>query len=211
MIRVVVADDQDLVRSGIVALLGTDPAFEVVGEARQGEEAVRVVRATSPSVVLMDVRMPMMDGIEATLQIKAELPDVRVLILTTFDLDEHVFAALRAGASGFLLKDMSAEQLLDAVRLTAEGESLLAPSVTRMLVSSFAARSTRPRRELPTLTSRELDVLLGVTRGLSNQEIADALFVGTPTVKTYVSRLLMKLGGTDRVHLVIAAYEAGLV
>ncbi len=211
MIRVVVADDQDLVRSGIVALLGTDPAFEVVGEARQGEEAVCVVRATYPTVVLMDVRMPVMDGIEATLRIKAELPDVRVLILTTFDLDEHVFAALRAGASGFLLKDVSAEQLLEAVRLTAEGESLLAPSVTRMLVASFASRPTRPRRELPKLTSREQDVLLGVTRGLSNQEIADELFVGFPTVKTYVSRLLMKLGGTDRVHLVIAAYEAGLV
>jgi DNA-binding NarL/FixJ family response regulator len=211
VIRVVVADDQDLVRSGIVALLGTDPAFEVVGEARQGEEAVCVVRATYPTVVLMDVRMPVMDGIEATLRIKAELPDVRVLILTTFDLDEHVFAALRAGASGFLLKDVSAEQLLEAVRLTAEGESLLAPSVTRMLVASFASRPTRPRRELPKLTSREQDVLLGVTRGLSNQEIADELFVGFPTVKTYVSRLLMKLGGTDRVHLVIAAYEAGLV
>ena len=211
MIRVVVADDQDLVRSGIVALLGTDPAFAVVGEARQGEEAVRVVRATSPTVVLMDVRMPVMDGIEATRRIKAELPDVRVLILTTFDLDEHVFAALRAGASGFLLKDVSAEQLLEAVQLTAEGESLLAPSVTRMLVGSFASGPTRPRRELPNLTSREQDVLSGVTRGLSNQEIADELFVGTPTVKTYVSRLLMKLGGTDRVHLVIAAYEAGLV
>lgn len=211
MIRVVVADDQDLVRSGIVALLGTDPAFEVVGEARQGEEAVCVVRATYPTVVLMDVRMPVMDGIEATLRIKAELPDVRVLILTTFDLDEHVFAALRAGASGFLLKDVSAEQLLEAVRLTAEGESLLAPSVTRRLVASFASRPTRPRRDLPKLTSREQDVLLGVSRGLSNQEIADELFVGFPTVKTYVSRLLMKLGGTDRVHLVIAAYEAGLV
>ena len=211
MIRVVVADDQDLVRSGIVALLGTDPAFEVVGEAGQGEEAVCVVRATYPAIVLMDVRMPVMDGIEATLRIKAELPDVRVLILTTFDLDEHVFAALRAGASGFLLKDVSAEQLLEAVRLTAEGESLLAPSVTRMLVASFASRPTRPRRELPKLTSREQDVLLGVARGLSNQEIADELFVGFPTVKTYVSRLLMKLGKTDRVHLVIAAYEAGLV
>ena len=211
MIRVVVADDQDLVRSGIVALLGTDPAFQVVGEARQGEEAVCVVRATYPTVVLMDVRMPVMDGIEATLRIKAELPDVRVLILTTFDLDEHVFAALRAGASGFLLKDVSAEQLLEAVRLTAEGESLLAPAVTRMLVASFASGPSRPRRELPKLTSREQDVLLGVTRGLSNQEIADDLFVGFPTVKTYVSRLLMKLGATDRVHLVIAAYEAGLV
>jgi len=211
VIRVVVADDQDLVRSGIVALLGTDPAFEVVGEAGQGEEAVCVVRATYPAVVLMDVRMPVMDGIEATLRIKAELPDVRVLILTTFDLDERVFAALRAGASGFLLKDVSAEQLLEAVRLTAEGESLLAPSVTRMLVASFASRPTRPRRELPKLTSREQDVLLGVARGLANQEIADELFVGYPTVKTYVSRLLMKLGGTDRVHLVIAAYEAGLV
>jgi len=211
VIRVVVADDQDLVRSGIVALLGTDPAFEVVGEAGQGEEAVCVVRATYPAVVLMDVRMPVMDGIEATLRIKAELPDVRVLILTTFDLDERVFAALRAGASGFLLKDVSAEQLLEAVRLTAEGESLLAPSVTRMLVASFASRPTRPRRELPKLTSREQDVLLGVARGLANQEIADELFVGYPTVKTYVSRLLMKLGETDRVHLVIAAYEAGLV
>lgn len=210
MIRVVVADDQDLVRSGIVALLGTDPAFEVVGEAGQGEEAVCVVRATYPAVVLMDVRMPVMDGIEATLRIKAELPDVRVLILTTFDLDEHVFAALRAGASGFLLKDVSAEQLLEAVRLTAEGESLLAPSVTRMLVATFASRPTRPRRELPKLTSREQDVLLGVARGLSNQEIADELFIGMPTVKTYVSRLLLKLGKTDRVHLVIAAYEAGL-
>lgn len=211
MIRVVVADDQDLVRSGIVALLGTDPAFEVVGEAGQGDEAVCVVLATRPAVVLMDVRMPVMDGIEATLRIKAELPDVRVLILTTFDLDEHVVAALRAGASGFLLKDVSAEQMLEAVRLTAEGESLLAPSVTRMLVASFASRPTRPRRELPKLTSREQDVLLEVAGGLSNQEIADELFVGLPTVKTYVSRLLMKLGGTDRVHLVIAAYEAGLV
>lgn len=221
MIRVAVVDDQDLVRGGLTALLRTAPDVEVVGEAGQGEEAVRLVQGAAPDVVLMDVRMPVMDGIEATRRLKADpaTAGVAVVMLTTFGLEEYVFAALRAGASGFLLKDSSPEALLDGVRLTAAGESLLAPAVTRALVSAFArgdlgadvGTGDPPGEGLPELTARELDVLTRVARGLSNQEIATDLGVGGATVKTYVSRLLMKLGVPDRVHLVIAAYRAGLV
>ena len=210
MITVVVVDDQDLVRSGLIRLLETAPELSVVGEATQGEEAVRIVAGSRPDVVLMDVRMPVLNGIEATRRIRVRTPDSRVLVLTTFDLDEYVYAALQAGASGFLLKDARPEELIDAVRRTAAGESLLAPSVTATLVHAFARQSLRPDRVLPDLTPRERDILLAVARGLSNQEIADELVIGHATVKTYVSRLLMKLGGTDRVHLVIAAYEASL-
>lgn len=211
MTTVVVADDQELVRSGLVSLVGTTDDLVVVGEAGQGEEAVRVVRRERPDVVLMDVRMPVLDGIEATRQIVAGCPGTRVLVLTTFGVDEYVYAALRAGASGFLMKDVTPEDLLDGIRLVAAGEALLAPSLTGVLVRAFASGAARPKRTLPELTGREQDVLLAVARGLSNAEIAASCGVAVTTVKTYVSRLLLKLGGTDRVHLVIAAYDAGLV
>ncbi|WP_327590525.1 response regulator transcription factor [Nonomuraea sp. NBC_00507] len=183
------------------------------GKARQGEEAVRLVRATRPDVVLMDVRMPVLDGIEATRQIRSDpgLASARVVILTTFGLDEYVFGALRAGAVGFLLKDTPPEDLLRAIRVVMAGESLLSPSITRRLVEVFAdSPAPLPDRTLPDLTDREVDVLTLVAQGLSNADIAARLHIGPATVKTYVSRLLTKLGGTARVHLVIAAYESGL-
>jgi len=214
MIRVVVVDDQDLVRAGFVSLLGDAPGLEVVGEAGQGEEAVRLVRATRPDVVLMDVRMPVLDGIEATRRITADpaTAGTKVVMLTTFGLDEYVFGALRAGAVGFLLKDTPPEELLRAVTVAAAGDALLSPSVTRRLVEVFA--TTPPPRTGPApaaLTEREADVLALVARGLSNVDIAQRLHVGPATVKTYVSRLLAKLDVNSRVHLVIYAYEAGLV
>ena len=214
MIRVVVVDDQDLVRAGFVSLLGDAPGLEVVGEAGQGEEAVRLVRATRPDVVLMDVRMPVLDGIEATRRITADpaTAGTRVVMLTTFGLDEYVFGALRAGAVGFLLKDTPPEELLRAVTVAAAGDALLSPSVTRRLVEVFA--TTPPPRTGPApaaLTEREADVLALVARGLSNVDIAQRLHVGPATVKTYISRLLAKLDVNSRVHLVIYAYEAGLV
>ncbi|MGW3347182.1 response regulator [Nonomuraea rubra] len=213
-VRVVVVDDQELVLAGFAALLSGAPDMTVVGQARQGEEAVRLVRATRPDLVLMDVRMPVLDGIEATRLIRADpgLPDTRVVILTTFGLDEYVFGALRAGAVGFLLKDTPPEELLRAVRVVMAGDSLLSPSITRRLIEVFAG-SPAPvpgRAAMPVLTDREADVLTLVARGLSNAEIAARLQIGPATVKTYVSRLLTKLGGTARVHLVIAAYESGL-
>jgi DNA-binding NarL/FixJ family response regulator len=212
MIRVVVADDQEIVRAGFSALLATQPDIEVVGGAADGEEAVRVCAEQSPDVVLMDVRMPVMDGIEATRQIGPAGP--RVLILTTFDLDEHVYDALGAGASGFLLKDTPAERLFDAVRVIAAGEALLAPAVTRRLIGEFArlrpAPSARPHR-LAELTPRETEVLRLVAEGLSNSEIAARLVVSDETVKTHVSRVLFKLDLRDRVQAVVAAYESGLV
>ena len=214
MIKVVVVDDQDLVRAGFVALLGDAPGLEVVGEAGQGEEAVRLVRATRPDVVLMDVRMPVLDGIEATRRITADpaTAGTKVVMLTTFGLDEYVFGALRAGAVGFLLKDTPPEELLRAVTVAAAGDALLSPSVTRRLVEVFA--TTPPPRIGPApaaLTEREADVLALVARGLSNVDIAQRLHVGPATVKTYISRLLAKLDVNSRVHLVIYAYEAGLV
>jgi DNA-binding NarL/FixJ family response regulator len=216
--RVAVVDDQDLVRGGLVSLLRTSQDMEIVGEAGQGEEAVRMVSTTTPEVVLMDIRMPVMDGVEATRRIKADPANagVRVVMLTTFGHDDYVFAALRAGASGFLLKDSTPEALLDAVRQTAAGQSLLSPSVTRSLVAAFATGRVNPataahNRQLPELTVRERDVLVAVATGLANAEIAHELGIGPATVKTYVSRLLMKLAVPDRVHLVIVAYEAGLM
>lgn len=211
MTRVLVADDQELVRDGIAGMLAASDDLDVVGQATDGIEAIELAGRTHPDLIVMDIRMPVVDGIEATRRIIERHPEFRVLVLTTFDLDEYVFSALRAGASGFLLKDASPEELVDAVRAVAEGGSLLAPSATRAVVEAFAAAVPRASRRLPDLTPRELDILHGVAQGLSNQQIADELSIGVATVKTYVSRLLMKFGGTDRVHLVIAAYEGGLV
>jgi DNA-binding NarL/FixJ family response regulator len=215
-VRVVVVDDQEVVRAGFGALLATQPDFLVVGSATDGAEAVRLCREQSPDVVLMDVRMPAMDGIEATREIVTEAGGdrPRIIMLTTFDLDEHVYDALGAGASGFLLKDVSAERLFDAVRVVAAGEALLAPAVTRRLITEFARlrpRPARPSAELRVLTPRETEVLRLVAEGLSNAEIAERLVVGEETVKTHVSRVLNKLGLRDRTQAVVAAYESGLV
>ncbi|MGW0831179.1 response regulator [Streptomyces prunicolor] len=213
-IRIVVADDHEIVRVGYAGLLATQADFTVVGTARDGAEAVRVCREESPDVVLMDVRMPVMDGIEATARLQNGPGTPRVLVLTTFDLDEHVYDALAAGASGFLLKDVTAERLFDAVRVVAAGEALLAPGITRRLIAEFARQ--RPRTgpahtALDTLTPRETDVLRLLAQGLSNPELAARLHVGEETVKTHVSRILSKLGLRDRTQAVVMAYETGLV
>lgn len=214
MIRVVIADDQAMVRAGFSALLNAQPDIEVVGLAADGEECLRVVAELLPDVVLMDVRMPVLDGISATRELSASAPATRILMLTTFDVDDYVFDALSAGAAGFLLKDASPEELARAVRVVAEGESLLAPSATRALIERFAA-TRGPRRTdrvvLGELTEREREILVGVAQGESNTEIAARLFIAEQTVKTHVSRILSKLGARDRAQLVIAAYEAGLV
>lgn len=215
-IRIVVADDHQVVRAGFAALLDTQPDFAVVGTACDGAEAVALGRELHPDVMLMDVRMPGTDGIEATRQLEAGEPgNPRVLILTTFDLDDYVFEALRAGASGFLLKDVTAERLFDAVRVVAGGEALLAPAVTRRLISEFArirrSAPTAPEPALAALTPRETEVLRLVAEGLSNHQIAGRLVVTEETVKTHVSRVLHKLGLRDRTQAVIAAYESGLV
>jgi DNA-binding NarL/FixJ family response regulator len=232
-LRVVVADDQALVRVGFCGIIAATPGFAVVGEAGDGAEAVQVARRAKPDVILMDVRMPVMDGIEATRQITAST-DVRALILTTFDLDEYVFAALRAGASGFLLKDTLPGDLLTAIRVVAAGDALLAPSVTRRLIGEFTRTSatgtpTRPQpprqpesagqlgsadqaraRLQQLLTDRELEVLTMVARGLSNAEIAGQLAISPATAKTHVAHLLTKLDARDRIQLVILAYRSGL-
>jgi DNA-binding NarL/FixJ family response regulator len=213
-IRVVVADDQEVVRAGFAALLDTQPDIAVVGTAADGAEAVRVSREQRPDLVLMDVRMPGMDGIEATRRLLADGDGLRVLVLTTFDLDEYVYDALAAGAGGFLLKDVTAERLFDAVRVVAAGEALLAPAVTRRLIAEFAR--LRPRRpsgpgRLSSLTARETEVLRLVAEALSNAEIAERLVVSEETVKTHVSRVLGKLGVRDRTQAVVVAYESGLV
>jgi len=215
-VRIVVADDHQVVRAGFAGLLGTQPEFTVIGTASDGAEAVRICRELQPDVILMDVRMPVMDGIEATRQL-AGLPagGPRILILTTFDLDEYVYDALCAGASGFLLKDVTAERLFDAVRVIAAGEALLAPTVTRRLISEFAQLRPRPDASpaaaLAVLTPRETQVLRLVAEGLSNLEIAARLSVADETVKSHVSRVLTKLGLRDRTQAVVAAYETGLV
>jgi DNA-binding NarL/FixJ family response regulator len=214
VVRVVVADDHQVVRDGFAGLLDTQPDLTVVGTAGDGADAVQLCRELRPDVVLMDIRMPGMDGIEATRQLADSAADgPRVLILTTFDLDEYVYDALRAGASGFLLKDITAERLFDAVRVIAAGEALLAPAVTRRLIGEFA----RQRREhqattaLTALTPRETHVLRLLAEGLSNREIAARLVVTEETVKTHVSRILNKLGLRDRIQAVVTAYETGLV
>jgi len=216
VIRVLVADDQALVRAGFSVLIDTDPGLEVVGEASNGAEAVELARATRPDVVLMDIRMPVMDGLEATRQILAldGADTIRVLMLTTFDLDEYVFGALKAGASGFLLKGTPPADLLAGIATVAAGEALLSPSVTRQLIEEHVRRpqAVPPAgHTLEGLTDRELEVLTLVARGLSNAEIAEQLYVSPATAKTHVARLLMKLGARDRAQLIVVAYESGLV
>ena len=215
-IRVLVADDQEIVRAGYTALLNTQPDITVVGTTANGADAVRLCREQQPDVVLMDVRMPTMDGVEATRQLAADHRGAgpRVLVLTTFDLDQHVYDALNAGASGFLLKDVTAERLFDAVRVIAAGEALLAPTVTRRLIGEFVRLRPRLPQQpdlLGMLTPRETEVLRLVAEGLSNLEIAERLVVSDETIKTHVSRILAKLGLRDRAQAVVAAYETGLV
>ena len=219
VVRLVVVDDQEVVRAGFAALLETQPDFAVVGTAANGVEAVQVCREQDPDVVLMDIRMPTMDGIEATRRITAETAGSgsgghpRIVILTTFDLDEHVFDALSAGADGFLLKDVTAERLFDAVRVVAAGEALLAPTITRRLIGEFARLRPPAQRPatLDALTPRETEVLRLIAEGLSNAEIAGRLIVSEETVKTHVSRVLNKLRLRDRTQAVVLAYESGLV
>jgi DNA-binding NarL/FixJ family response regulator len=209
-VRVLIADDQALVRTGFRKILESEPDLEVVGEAADGAEAVERVAILRPDVVLMDIRMPRVDGLQATRQLAGR---TRVLILTTFDIDEYVYEALRAGASGFLLKDAPADQLVTGIRVVAQGDSLLAPAITRRLIEQFARRpppSARPDT-VAELTTRELEVLRLLARGLSNAEIAHELIIGDATVKTHVARLLQKLGLRDRVQAVVLAYESGLV
>jgi DNA-binding NarL/FixJ family response regulator len=215
MIRIALVDDQVMVRAGFRMILETEGDFTVVGEAGDGREAVDLVARSSPDVVLMDVRMPHLDGIEATARIVAAGSAAKVLMLTTFDLDDYVYAALRAGASGFLLKDAPAEQLVNAVRVIAAGDALLAPSVTRRLIDEVSKRPAADGRArlpgLDDLTDREMEVLKLMARGLSNGEIAQQLFLGEATVKTHVGRVLTKLDVRDRVQAVVAAYENGVV
>ncbi len=214
MIRVLIADDQALVRAGFRVLIDSADDLEVVGEASDGREAVTLARSKKADIVLMDVRMPVLDGLAATRELKGEHDGPRIIILTTFDIDEYVFEALRAGASGFLLKDTEPDDLLQAVRIVAAGDALLAPSVTRRLIEEFATRPDphrTPPEALEALTEREREVLALVARGLSNAEIATELFISPATAKTHVSRAMMKLGARDRAQLVVTAYETGLV
>ena len=212
-IQVILADDQPLIRAGLRRLIDQTADLDVAGEAGTGAAAVQLARDTDPDVVIMDIRMPGMDGIEATALITAGDTRARVLILTTFDDDDYVYGALRAGASGFLVKDMALDDILAAVRVVAAGDAIIAPAVTRRLIAEFAGqpRPGRPPRELTGITDREREVLRLVGLGMSNAEIAASLFISMGTVKTHVARLLAKLGARDRVQLVITAYEAGLV
>ena len=215
IVRVLIADDQALVRAGFKMILDAEDDLDVVGEASDGAEAVELSRRLKPDVVLMDIRMPQLDGIEATRRVVAlgTEPPVRVLMLTTFDLNEYVYEALRAGASGFLLKDVPPEQLAAGIRVVAQGEALLAPSITKRLIQEFASAapaSATPPKGLDELTARELEVFKLVARGLSNAEIAAELIVSETTVKTHVARVLMKLGLRDRVQAVVLAYESGV-
>ncbi|MEF3117158.1 response regulator [Streptomyces chrestomyceticus] len=215
MIRVLLADDQLLVRAGFRALLDAQPDIEVVGEAADGEEALLALRDLCPDVVLMDIRMPVLDGLAATRQITEDprLSAVKVVMLTTFELDEYVFEAIRCGASGFLVKDTEPEELVRAVRAVVEGDALLSPGVTRRLIAEFAARSKEPAADgtLAPLTEREREVMALVGLGMSNEEIARRLVVSPLTAKTHVSRTMVKLGARDRAQLVVLAYESGLV
>src|SRR5215207_1286884 len=214
-IRVLIVDDQELVRIGFRLFLETQPGLAVVGEAGDGEEAIERVRELRPDVVLMDIRMPIMDGVEATAKLTSGViePAPRVLVLTTFDLDEYVFGALRAGAAGFLLKDAPRERLVEAIRVVHGGDALLSPSITRRLIEDFAARTDplQPPALLEALTPREREVLVLVARGLSNGEIAERLVVTDATVKSHVGSILLKLGLRDRVQAVVFAYEHGIV
>jgi DNA-binding NarL/FixJ family response regulator len=215
MIRVLLTDDQELVRAGFRALLDAQPDLEVVGEAADGREAVELTRELRPDVVLMDIRMPVLDGLAATREIAADqrLEGVRIVILTTFELDQYVFDAIRSGASGFLVKDTRPAALIEAVRVVAGGDALLSPSITRRLIAEFAARAKEPPRSeaLDELTDREREVMALAASGLSNDEIAERLVVSPATAKTHVSRAMLKLGARDRAQLVVLAYETGLV
>jgi DNA-binding NarL/FixJ family response regulator len=214
VIRVLVADDQALVRGGFRSILETHADIEVVGEAADGQEAVELAARTAPDVVLMDIRMPRLDGIAATAALQALDPPPKVLILTTFDLDDYVYEALQAGASGFLLKSAPPRELAGAIRTVASGDALLAPEITRRLIEEYVARPRRPAAPdagFARLTPREAEVMLLIARGLSNTEIAGRLFLSEPTVKTHVTRIFAKLGVRDRVHAVVLAYESGVV
>ena len=214
MIRVVLVDDQELVRTGLAMVVDSQDDLQVVGQAADGDQALDVVASTSPDVVLMDVRMPRMDGVEATRRLLERRPGVRVVVVTTYDLDEHAFAALKAGASGFLLKDASGEDVLAAIRAVHRGDAVLAPSTTRRLIQHVAGALPGPWTgpdPLEQLTAREREVLLEVASGASNAEIAGRMYLSEATVKTHVGRLLHKLGLRDRVHAVVWAYENGLV
>ncbi|MFE1884339.1 response regulator [Streptomyces diastatochromogenes] len=214
-IRVLIADDQEMVRQGFTVLLNTKPDIDVIGQAVHGRDAIAKAAELTPDVVLMDIRMPELGGIEATRRITVDQPGTKVLVLTTFDLDEHVYDALRAGASGFLLKDASADQLADAVRVVAAGDALLAPGITRRLIAEFSRMDGPPRAPLKQrvgeLTERETEVLALIAQGLTNAEIAEHLVVAEQTVKTHVGRILVKLGLRDRTQAAIFAYESGLV
>lgn len=213
MIHVLIADDQAVVRAGLRMILESQDGIEVVGEAADGNEALRLIASLDPDVVLMDIRMPVLDGIEATRRLTDAGARARVLVLTTYGLDEHVYGALKAGAAGFLLKTDSPQQLIGAVRVIAGGEALLAPEITRRLIAQFVSsgRPSSPPPELEELTVREREVLAQVARGRSNAEIAGALYISPGTVKTHVARILSKLGLRDRVQAVVFAYECGLV
>jgi DNA-binding NarL/FixJ family response regulator len=218
VIRILLVDDQALVRAGFRMILDAEPEMEVVGEAADGREAIDQVRALRPDVVLMDIRMPDLDGLEASRRILSGSPEEeapKILMLTTFDLDEYVYEALRAGASGFLLKDTPPEQLVSAIHVIAQGEALLSPSITRRVISEFVkGTGPKPQAQFPRLqelTARELEVMKLIARGLSNAEIAKSLYVSETTVKTHVARILMKLNLRDRVQVVVLAYEAGVV
>ena len=211
MITVLIVDDQAMVRGGLRLILEAEDDINVIAEAENGEEGVRLARREKPDVVLMDVRMPVMDGLEATRQITEQIERTRVIVLTTFDLDEYVYGALRNGASGFLLKDADGDQLVEAIRVIASGDALIAPSVTRRLISEFADRPELAEiKGIDELTEREVEVLGLVAKGLANSEIGETLFVSESTVKTHVSHILTKLQLRDRVQAVVAAYESGL-